>query len=159
MSFTNSWIFLKLMSIELVMPSNHLILCHPLLFLPSVFPSIRVFSSDPMDCSSPGSSIHGIFQARVLEWVAVSFSRGSSPPRDRTQVSHIAIRCFYHLSHKGSSLKLHYVYAIATCELLGVAHKAILKEWVLKSNPVVFSRVYIRSLKRYWSLDPTPWAN
>ena len=43
--------------------------------------------SDPMDCSLPGSSIHGIFQARVLEWVAISFSRGSSPPRDRTRVS------------------------------------------------------------------------
>ena len=39
---------------------------------------------DPMDCSLPGSSIHGIFQARILEWVAISFSRGSSRPRDRT---------------------------------------------------------------------------
>ena len=43
---TNSWSLLKLMSIELVMPSNHLILCHPLLLLPSVFPSIRVFSNE-----------------------------------------------------------------------------------------------------------------
>ena len=43
---TSSWSLLKLMSIELLMPSNHLILCHPLLLLPSVFPSIRVFSSD-----------------------------------------------------------------------------------------------------------------
>ena len=41
---TNSWSLLKLMSIESVMPSNHLILCHPLLLLPSIFPSIRVFS-------------------------------------------------------------------------------------------------------------------
>ena len=47
-----------------------------------------------MDCSLPGSSIHGIFQARVLEWIAISFSRGSSQPRDRTQVSYIAGRCF-----------------------------------------------------------------
>ena len=45
-SFTNSWSLLKLMSIESVMPSNHLILCHPLLLLPSVFPSIRVFSNE-----------------------------------------------------------------------------------------------------------------
>ena len=43
-----------------------------------------------MDCSLPGSSIHGIFQARVREWVAISFSRESSQPRDQTQVSHIA---------------------------------------------------------------------
>ena len=43
---TNSWSLLKLMSIELVMPSNHLILCHPLLLLPSIFPRIRVFSNE-----------------------------------------------------------------------------------------------------------------
>ena len=49
---------------------------------------------DPVDCSPPGSSIHGIFQAKVLEWVAISFSRGSSRPRDQTQVSHIIGRCF-----------------------------------------------------------------
>ena len=49
---------------------------------------------DPMDCSLPGSSIHGIFQARVLEWVAISFSRGSSRPRDGTWVSLLAGRHF-----------------------------------------------------------------
>ena len=43
-------------------------------------------------CSLPGSSVHGIFQARILEWVAISFSRASSQPRDRTQVSYIAGR-------------------------------------------------------------------
>ena len=47
-----------------------------------------------MDCSPPGSSVHGILQARILEWVAISFSRGSSRPRDRTQVSCIAGKCF-----------------------------------------------------------------
>ena len=46
LSFTNSWSLLKLMSIESVMPSNHLILCHPLLLLPSISPSIRVFSNE-----------------------------------------------------------------------------------------------------------------
>ena len=49
---------------------------------------------DPVDCSPPGSSIHGILQARILEWVAISFSRGSSQPRDQTRVSHIAGRRF-----------------------------------------------------------------
>ena len=49
---------------------------------------------NPMDCSLPGSSLHGILQARGLEWVAISFSRGSSRPRDRTQVSRIPGRCF-----------------------------------------------------------------
>ena len=49
---------------------------------------------DPMDCSPPGSSVHEIFQARILEWVAISFSRGSFPPRDRTHISQIADRFF-----------------------------------------------------------------
>ena len=48
----------------------------------------------PVDCSPSSSSVHGILQARVLEWVAISFSRVSSRPRDQTQVSHIAGRRF-----------------------------------------------------------------
>ena len=46
LSITNSWSLFKLTSVELVMPSNHLILCHPLLLLPSIFPRIRVFSNE-----------------------------------------------------------------------------------------------------------------
>ena len=49
---------------------------------------------DPMDCRLSGSSVHGTFQARVLEWIAISFSRGSSQPRNRTQVSCITGRRF-----------------------------------------------------------------
>ena len=49
---------------------------------------------DPMDCSLPGTYVHGTFQARVLDWVAISFSRGSSRPRGQTQVSHIRGRRF-----------------------------------------------------------------
>jgi len=55
---------------------------------------------DPTDCRLPGFSIYGIFQARVLEWVAISFSRGFSLHRDQTQVSHIEGRCFFHLSQE-----------------------------------------------------------
>ena len=47
-----------------------------------------------MDCSLPGSCDHGLLQARVVDWIAISFSRGSSQPRDQTQVFHIAGRCF-----------------------------------------------------------------
>ena len=47
-----------------------------------------------MDCSLPGSSVHGIFQARVLEWGAIAFSRGFSWPRDWTQVFRLAGRSF-----------------------------------------------------------------
>ena len=49
---------------------------------------------DLMDCSPPGSSVHEIFQARILEWVSISFSRGSSQPGDRTQVTCTAGRFF-----------------------------------------------------------------
>ena len=49
---------------------------------------------NPMDCSPPGSSVHGILQARTLEWVAIPFSRGSFWPRDRTWVSHTTGRFF-----------------------------------------------------------------
>ena len=49
---------------------------------------------DPMDCSLPGSSVRGILQARILEWVAISFSRRSSPPRDWSRVFCIVGRCF-----------------------------------------------------------------
>ena len=66
---------------------------------------------DPMDSSPPGSSVHGILQARILEWVAMPFSRGSSWCRDRTPASHIAGRYFtiwatwlpYSSSHGGIS--------------------------------------------------------
>ena len=51
-----------------------------------------------IDCSLPGSCVHGILQARILEWVAISFSRGSSQPRYQTQVSCIAGRFFTNLT-------------------------------------------------------------
>ena len=49
---------------------------------------------DPMECGLPGSSVHGILQARILEWVAIPFSRGSSQPRDRAQIFCLAGRFF-----------------------------------------------------------------
>ena len=55
---------------------------------------------NPMDCSLPGSSVHGIFQARILKWVAISFTRGYSQHRDPNWVSCTAGR-LYHLSHQG----------------------------------------------------------
>ena len=55
---------------------------------------------DPMDSSSPGSPVHGILQARILEWVAIHFSRGSSRPRNLTQVS--CRQILYQPSHQAS---------------------------------------------------------
>ena len=56
---------------------------------------------DPMDCSPPGSSVHGISQARILEQVAISFSRGSSWPRDWTHVFCIGRQILYHWATRG----------------------------------------------------------
>ena len=62
---------------------------------------------NPMDCQAPLSM--GIFQARILEWVAKPFSRGSSQPRDRTQISHIAGGFFAILATQGSPRVLEWV--------------------------------------------------
>ena len=67
----------------------------------------RVRLCDPMDGSLPGISVHGILQARTLEWVTISFSRGSSRPRDQTRVSHIGGRRF-NLWATRDWLKLYY---------------------------------------------------
>ena len=75
-----------------------LLLSLNLCFLPNLWMSWVCEScltpGDPMDCGPRGSSVHGILQARTLECVAFSFSRGSFRPRDRTQVSRIAGRFF-----------------------------------------------------------------
>ena len=67
---------------------------------------------DPVDCSTPGSSVHGISQARILQWFAISFSRGSSQPRDGTCVSYIAgtfLRCRRILYHWITRKALYYL--------------------------------------------------
>ena len=80
---------------------------------------------NPMDSSLPGSSVHGILQARILEWVAVPFSRGSSCPRDWTcssYVSCIGRRVLYHCCHLGSPLG-------SDVFLLSLAHMAAENIW------------------------------
>ena len=71
-------------------PITNLLNAYSLVWLRLLCPTL----CNLMDCSLPGFSLHGILQARVLEWVAISFSRGSSWPRDRTQVSCIPGRRF-----------------------------------------------------------------
>ena len=75
---------------------------------------------DPMDCSLSGSSVHGIFQARVLEWVAISFSMGSSRPRDQIQVSHIAGRHFTVWATREVQYPIHIKYNEFLLSLLSV---------------------------------------
>ena len=62
---------------------------------------------DPMDCSLPGSSVHGILQVRILGWIAIPFSRRSSQPRDQIQVSRVAGRFFTVWATRDDSSSLH----------------------------------------------------
>ena len=72
LSITNSWSLLKLMSIESVMPSNHFILCRPLLLLPSIFPSISIFANDSVLCIRwPGievSASASVLTMNIQDW-------------------------------------------------------------------------------------------
>ena len=97
LSVTNSWSLLKLMSIESVIPSNHLILCHPLLLLPSIFPSFRVFSNESALCIkwpkywsfsfniSPSNEYSGLISFR-MDWFDLLQSKGLSRVFSNTTV-------------------------------------------------------------------------
>ena len=115
LSITNSWSLLKLMSIESIMPSNHLILCHPLLLLPSVFPRIRVFSNESVLCirwpkywrfsfsSSPFNEYSGLISFRI-DWfysLAVQGMRKSLLQHHSSKASILQCSAFFlvQLSH------------------------------------------------------------
>ena len=72
---------------EMISPLMFLILCCFCLFVVDLVTQLCLTLWEPMDCSPPGSSVHGISQTRILEWVAISYSRGSSRPRDGTRIS------------------------------------------------------------------------
>ena len=72
-------------------------------------PQLSLTLFNPMDCRSPGSSVHKIFQARILERVAIAFSKGSSQLRDQSHVSQVSCigrQILYQLSHQGIPTKL-----------------------------------------------------
>ena len=95
----------------------------------------------PVDCSPPGSSVHGILQARILEWVAISFSRGSSQPRDRSWVTHIAGRRFNLCTTREAKAW----WAQRVWRLYRMTSKAFL------STMVIWVRGYSSYPKYYWS--------
>ena len=115
LSISDSWSLLKLMSIESLMPSNHLILCHPLLLLPSIFPSIRVFSSEsvlrirwPKYWSfsfniSPSSEYSGLISFRMdwLDLLAVQGTLKSLLQHHSSKASVLQLSAFFivQLSH------------------------------------------------------------
>ena len=88
LSITNSWSLLKLVSIESVMPSNHLILCRPLLLLPSIFPSVRVFSNESTLC---------------IRWPKYwSFSFSTSLSNEYSRLISFRMDWLYHLEVQGT---------------------------------------------------------
>ena len=91
---------------------------------------------DPMDWSPPGSSLHGISQARILEWVAIFSSRRSSQPRDRTSVSYISWIGRHALESPGLHIKYLMRYIINSVQL---------KPHILNSHHCIFSGEYIYS--------------
>ena len=109
LSITNSQSSLKLMSIELVMPSNHLILCHPLLLLPSIFSSIRVFSNESVlhmrwptyrsfsFSISPSNEYSGLISFRMdwLDLLAVQGTLKSSPTQQFKSISSSTLSFLY----------------------------------------------------------------
>ena len=110
LSYTISWSLLKLMSIELVMPSNHPVLCFPLLFLPSIFPNIRVFSNESALCIrwpkywsfssniSPSSEYSGLISFR-MDWFDLLAVQGtlkeSSPAPQFESINSLALSLLY----------------------------------------------------------------
>ena len=109
LSITSSQSLLKLMSIESVMPSNHLILCHPLLLLPSIFPSIRVFSNESILCIrwpkywscsfsiSPSNEYSGLISFRMdwLDLLVVHGTQESSPTPQFKSINSSALSFLY----------------------------------------------------------------
>ena len=103
LSVANSWSLLKLMSVESVMPTNHLILCHPLLCLPAIFPSIRVFSHESVLCIwwpkywsfsiSPSNEYSGLISFRMdwLDLLAVQGTLESSPKQQFKSINSSAL--------------------------------------------------------------------
>ena len=99
LSFTTSWSLPKLMSTESVMPSNHLILCHPLILLPSIFPSIRVFSDESVLCIrwpkywsfsfSPSNEYSGLISFRMdcFDFLALQGTLKSLPQHRSSKAS------------------------------------------------------------------------
>ena len=110
-----------------------------------------------MDCSLQSSSIHGIFQARVLEWVAISFSRGSSQPRDQTQVSHIVGRHFTVWATREALITYLAFQGMHVCLLHHFSHVQLFATLWTLAHQAALSMGYSR--QEYWNGLPCPPAS
>ena len=106
--------------------------------------SVESDSCNPIDCTLPGSSVHGILQARILEWVAISFYRESFWPRDQTQVSCIAVRLFSNWAMREAHPRQEHWSGLPFSSPMHESEK-----WKWEVN--------VKSLSRVWLLA-TPWT-
>ena len=125
---------------------------------------------DPVDCSPPGSSVHGIFQAKILEWVAIPFSMVSSQPRDQTLLSYTGSR-FFTIWATREALYPPTAKSLQSCPTLcdpidgsppGFPVPGILQARTLEWLAISFSnawkwKVKVKSLSCVW-LFATPWT-
>ena len=126
-----------------------------------------VWLCDSMDWSSPGFSVHGNFQAGILEWVAISFSRGSSQPRDQTSISRIGRQVLYHLATAAAAAAKSLQLCPILCDPIdgsppGSSVPGILQARTLEWVAISFSnawkwKVKVKSLSRVQPLA-TPWT-
>ena len=113
---------------------------------------------NPMDCSLPRSSVHGIFQARILEWVAISFSRGSSWPRDRTWVYLHCRQTLYHLSHQGNPyFMLLLLFMLPVYSWEKEWKRTWQNAWQLVNSAAGYMEVEVKWLSHVW-LFATTWT-
>ena len=116
-----------------------------------------------MDCSLPGFSVHGVFQARILEWVAIPFSRGSSWPRDQTQVSCTAGRLFtdWATREARSRIYIHKIFSVVPKSIMYIVSSRIIY-WVLFLG-LALSRMRLENFKillvhNFWIQVPCSWV-
>ena len=150
LSITNSWSLLKLMSIESVMPSGHLILCHPLLLLPSVFPSSWVFSNESVRCIrwpeywsfsfsiSPSSGYSGLtlFRMDWLDLLAVQGNLKSLLQHHSSKASTLWHSAFFTIQLSHPYMSIGKTIALTTRTFVGKVMSLLLN---ILHDPSVFS--------------------
>ena len=116
-----------------------------------------------MDCTLPGSSFHGVFQARVQEWVAISFSRGYSWPMDQTWVSHIAGKCLTIWATRETGKVVWYSHLFNDFPQFVVIYNVKGFSVVNEGEVYIFlafpSFFVIQQMLAIWSLVPLPFPN
>ena len=164
LSITNSRSLLKLMSMESVMPSNHLILCRPLLLLPSIFPSIRVFSNESVLCLrwpkywsfsfsiSPSNEYSGLISFRIdcFHFLAVQGTQESSPTAQFKSINSCALSFLY----SSTVTSIHDYWKNHSFRTIGVDKGNWGGGWLRRWLPISWGSDYQSAVPRLATLAP-----